>query len=230
MNHRRFYHKLTLRYKYAIIKYIYSFAFYYVYLYGSTWEDALMKLFRNIRGFILNHPAVFVAFALLMIVSICSALFTFNFLLNVIYNNEKAFEGESISFAEQYLKEGAVILGVMLISVFNLAYVYTYILDTRKREIAISRISGQTIFSAIATSYAEIFILSTLGYIIGVLIMKFLVLPLLSGRGFMFNDSIDVSQYLMLYLIFILVYSIVFLPSIINQMRKSPVEALTDEG
>lgn len=137
---------------------------------------------------------------------------------------------EKTSFAEQYLKEGAIIVGIMLMSVFNLAYVYTYILDTRKREIAINRISGQTISSAILTFYAEILILSTLGYIISALIVKFLILPGLSDRGFMFNDSIEVLQYIMLYLIFILIYSIVFLPSIINQIRKSPVEAMTDEG
>lgn len=137
---------------------------------------------------------------------------------------------EKTSFAEQYLKEGAIIVGIMLMSVFNLAYVYTYILDTRKREIAINRISGQTISSAILTFYAEILILSTLGYIISALIVKFLILPGLSDRGFMFNDSIEISQYMMLYLIFILIYSIVFLPSIINQIRKAPVEAMTDEG
>ncbi len=140
---------------------------------------------------------------------------------------------EKISFAEkygQYLKEGAIIVGIMLMSVFNLAYVYTYILDTRKREIAINRISGQTISSAILTFYAEILILSTLGYIISALIVKFLILPGLSDRGFMFNDCIEISQYIMIYLIFILINSIVFLPSIINQIRKSPVEAMTDEG
>ncbi len=194
-----------------------------------AFERTYMKIFRDIYKSITNNTIVFVAFMLLMILSVCSLLFVFNFVLNAVDYNTKLFEGEDITLAEQYLKDSAAISGFMLMSVFNLAYVYSYILDARKKEIAINRISGQTVFSAIIASYSEILILSTIGYIIGVLIMKLIVLPIISNLKFMFKDSIDAPQYFMLYLIFILIYSIVFLPSIISQMRKAPTEALTDE-
>lgn len=61
---------------------------------------SLMGLFRNIRGFITNNPVVFAAFALLMILSICSALFTFNFLLSVIQYNENRVQDERTYMVE----------------------------------------------------------------------------------------------------------------------------------
>lgn len=185
-----------------------------------------MKVLRNIYKFISENIAVFLAFLMLMILSASSLFFTFNFILNVMQNNDVTLNGGDVALL--YLKEGGIISGFMLISVFNLAYVYSYVLDTRKREIAISRISGQTMLSAVGIFYLEMLVLSSFGYIISLIGMKLIVFPLISERGFMFVDSLNVPQCIMLYLILIFIYSIVFLPSIIIQIRKSPAEALAD--
>ena len=184
---------------------------------------------RNIYNFISKNTIIFVAFMLLVVLSVCSLLFTLNFILNVVKNNEQTLDDAGMEYGARYFGEGATISVFILIGVFNLVYVYTYILDTRKKELSINRISGQTILSAVAISYFEIFILSTVGYIISVLIMKLAIFPIISERGFMFADSINTLMLFLIYLAFVLIYSLVFLPSIIRQIRKSPIEALIDE-
>ena len=186
-----------------------------------------MRIIENMRKLIVRHTAVFIAFMLLMVISVSSLLFTFNFVANVMTNNGiSPFDDD----AGRYLLEGGIISAFMLMSVFNLAYVYSYVLDTRRREIAINRISGQSILSCIGVFYLEMLIMSTIGYIISLAATKLVILPLMRGGGFMFADSLNISQCAFLYLILILIYSTVFLPSIAAEVRKSPSEALTEGG
>ncbi len=135
---------------------------------------------------------------------------------------------ESSSESWKYSVEVLLIIGIMSMSIFNLAYMYIYILDTRKKEIAVNRISGQTVFSAVFTAGGEVLIISTAGYLISVIFMKIILFPLLRNEGFLFADSIDAFQYFVIYIMFMLIYAAVFLPAIVYQVKKPPKEALSD--
>lgn len=132
-------------------------------------------------------------------------------------------------FSKHGLTDVFLVIGVTAVSVFNLAYIYLHILEMRKKEIAINRISGQTALSVVATSYGEVFILSTVVYFICVLFFDLVILPLLGGLGYWFADSLGFYQYLFVYIVLVAIYSIVFLPALICHAIKSPIEALTYE-
>lgn len=133
------------------------------------------------------------------------------------------------SFWDNYSMEMMIIVCIMSIGIFNLIYIYTYILDTRRKEIAIKRVLGQTIFSSVINYYMEILLLASVCYVFGVLIFKYGILLALKNHGFLFNDSINTAYYFLIYGIFVALYSIVFLPVIIRYVSKSPSEALTDD-
>lgn len=128
----------------------------------------------------------------------------------------------------QFFLDTILIVGIMSLSVFNLVYLYMYILDKRKKEIAVNRISGQTIFSGVLNAYSEILIISTTVYIFCAVLMKLCVFRLLKRLGTGLFDLISFIQYLIVYLIFILICSLVFLPAIIRFMKKPPAEELTE--
>lgn len=132
------------------------------------------------------------------------------------------------SFVESHPTETILVTGIMFVSVFTLAHIYIYLLDTRKREIAVRRISGQSIASATLLYYLEVLLLTTISYILAAVILKFCFLPLLQGYGTLFADNLDVSLLLIFYGITIALCTAVFLPSIIHFVKKSPSESLAD--
>lgn len=137
-------------------------------------------------------------------------------------------EATRISLWKDYLSELILIIGIMSLGIFNLVYLYTYILDTRKKEIAINRILGCTKLSAIASFYWESFLLTSFAFLLSVIIFKYGVLLLLKGQGSLFMDTLTFSRYLIVYVIYIVIFSVVFLPTIIYYVKKLPVEVLTD--
>ncbi len=138
-------------------------------------------------------------------------------------------EKGTAAFDKQSFVDSLLVIGVMSMSVFNLVYIYLHILEMRKKEIAINRISGQTALSVVITSHGEVFILSTIVYLISALFIELLLFPLLGGLGYWFADSLGFYQYLFVYIVLIAIYSIVFLPALIRHAIKSPIEALTYE-
>lgn len=53
-----------------------------------------MIIFKSIRNFILNHTSVFIVFILLLVFSVCSALYSVNLLNNVKKNNTQTSKEE----------------------------------------------------------------------------------------------------------------------------------------
>lgn len=132
------------------------------------------------------------------------------------------------SFFVAHPIETILIVGIMSVSVFSLVYIYIYILETRKREIAIQRIVGQNITSAIFHYYAEVFLLSSLSYLLSVILVKFGILHLLWSEGYLFADTLNFSTIAIVYAVMIGVCSAVFLPAIVYNVKKSPAEAVSD--
>lgn len=141
---------------------------------------------------------------------------------------ESPIEIPKTSFWNNYSTETILIIGIVSMGIFNLVYIYTYILDTRRKEIAINRILGRTKLSSIVNYYLETFSLATIAFILSSLFFKYVILVQLKNLGFLFKDSLLFANYLVIYVGFIFIFSVVFLPIIILYITKSPSEVLSD--
>lgn len=135
---------------------------------------------------------------------------------------------QQTSFVATHPTETILVTGIMFVSVFSLAHIYLYILDVRKKEIAVCRISGQTIASATFFYYAEVVLLSSVAYLFAVFLTKFCILLPLKSEGALFNDTLNFAAVSAVFGITIVLCSAVFLPAIIHAVRKPPAEALSD--
>lgn len=130
-------------------------------------------------------------------------------------NDDKA--GQSSSFKITTF----MIVVLMALGIFNLSYLYIFILEQRKKQYAIFQICGCSKAKGEFIYLVEIFIISFIPFIVSAVLFKFAIVPILVVLDKFTIYSMNLSSYLFLMIAYILVMICIFLPSISKYTLKS---------
>lgn len=132
-----------------------------------------------------------------------------------------------LSLASRNLYESFSSIAVVLLALLNISYLYRYILLSRKKPYAVYRVCGCTRARGMRLYAGELFLLSTLLFLVSAAVFKVGIQPLFPCIN---KDALTyrlfVSDYFVLYLFFLLAVAVVFLPTILSFSAKKPVALL----
>lgn len=131
-------------------------------------------------------------------------------------------EGEYSSQIDYFKTVMFMIILLMCLGIFNLSYLYVYILEQRKRQYAVFQICGCTKIRGALIYLAEIIIFSTAAYIFSALVFKLLLFPVVAALDSMTFYAMSVGSYVFLFICYLAAMLAVFLPCIIKYTSKSP--------
>lgn len=126
----------------------------------------------------------------------------------------------------QNLYRSALSALILIVALLNISFLYQYILKKREKCYGVYRICGCSAFKGFFLYFLEIVLLTTILYIFTVLIFHFGVERLLPFINKTLTYSLFLLDYLIIYVPFILLVSIIFIPVIIGFNRKKPIELL----
>lgn len=144
--------------------------------------------------------------------------------LTGIFPNSSVYlpEGEYSSQMDYFKTVMFMIILLMCLGIFNLSYLYVYILEQRKRQYAVFQICGCTKIRGALIYLAEIIIFSTAAYIFSALVFKLLLFPVVAALDSMTFYAMSVGSYVFLFICYLAAMLAVFLPCIIKYTSKSP--------
>ena len=151
-------------------------------------------------------------------------------LLESLFNGKVIQTPEEVSkmnFFEVYLKEIFFISLISLLILSVLVYLYNYILNTRKNEFIVKRVYDKSILKVVFSLLLELVLLVTVSYFIG-LGIYFVFVRIMSKWNM--SNLLYLFDYVNVYLIYLLIISILFVPIILKFKNKSITELLQDSG
>ncbi|MGN0537801.1 MAG: ABC transporter permease [Acutalibacteraceae bacterium] len=111
---------------------------------------------------------------------------------------------------------------VIVVALFNIIYLYSYMLNRRKHHFAVMRICGCNISQAVNMYYGEILLLSVFIYIVALILHLFCVMPIMTSLSETIQYYISFGQYILIYLFYIAVETVSFIPIIKKFSKTSP--------
>lgn len=153
-----------------------------------------------------------------------SAILTDIFKTNSVHLPEGEY-GREISDYNKYIIFTCLML---FLSIFNFVYLYSYILDKRKKQYSILRIYGCTKLKGIMIYTIEAIIISSLSYLISVALYLFVHLPVLRMLDKYTFFAMNIDSFLIVFASFILIMLCVVIPSIVKYSKKDIVDQYRD--
>jgi hypothetical protein len=114
----------------------------------------------------------------------------------------------------------------MVIGFFNFSFIYTSILEKRKKQIAIVRICGLSIIRGIALNILEVLLLASVFFLLSTGIYRILLLYLMSMIGSIFVDSLSIFDGIILYGAYTFIIVAILMPVVIKYNKKQPYSIL----
>lgn len=111
---------------------------------------------------------------------------------------------------------------VIFIALFNIIYLYAYMLNRRRYQFAVMRICGCSTDKAVTMYYSEILFLSIAVYAVALLIHLFCVMPIMTGLSDSIRYYISIEQYIVIYLMYLAFETVAFVPVISKFSKTSP--------
>lgn len=103
---------------------------------------------------------------------------------------------------------------LLFLGIINLVYLYSYILEKRKKQYAILRICGCTRLKGIAIYLCEILLIALISYVFAILLFKFIVIQVIAKVDIYTTYSMQLISYLYALLIYLLITILVLFPYI----------------
>ena len=110
---------------------------------------------------------------------------------------------------------------MIAVVILNISRLYTFIMSTRKKSLAVFSICGASKFTIFAMYISEIFITLLVSFIVGFLIFRFGLIGIISSIYPSFLEFFTLKIYLMIFGIYMTVGLIVMTANIIPVVRKS---------
>ena len=110
---------------------------------------------------------------------------------------------------------------MIAVVILNISRLYTFIMSTRKKSLAVFSICGASKFTIFAMYISEIFITLLASFIMGFLIFRFGLIGIISSIYPSFLEFFTFKIYLMIFGIYMTVGLIVMTANIIPVVRKS---------
>lgn len=149
---------------------------------------------------------------------------------NFINNVKNIFETDNVNTPEPYSMgvysetiNYVMVFGIIIfIAVINIVYLYSYIMNKRRRETAVLRICGCSMNSISLMYLAETVFTSAVSYIIAMLCHLLLVMPFMMKLTNTVRYYITPLQFAIIYAVYLAVEIVVFVPVIQKISRTSP--------
>ncbi|MDD6489693.1 MAG: hypothetical protein PUG48_07760 [Clostridia bacterium] len=117
-----------------------------------------------------------------------------------------------------------IIILLLSLGIFNLSYLYSFILEKRKKQYSVLQICGCTKLRGILIYAGEVIIVSVASYILSALLFKFALLPLIMNIDSLTVEAMGISSYLFLFVCYIIIMMCIFLPCVIKYSSKTVVQ------
>lgn len=117
---------------------------------------------------------------------------------------------------------------IIIIAVINIIYLYSYIMNKRKKETAVFRLCGCSLGKTASMYLTEILFLSAVSYAVAVLIHLVAVMPLMMNITQSLKYYISPLDFIIVYVIYLLIEILSFLP-IIQRVAKTSPSVLSKE-
>lgn len=148
----------------------------------------------------------------------------FSKILTGIFPNSEVYppEGNYSNQMDYFKMIMFIVILLMCLGIFNLSYLYVYILEQRKRQYAVFQICGCTKIRGALIYLAEIIVFSSVAYIVSALAFNTLLFPIVSALDSMTFYAMSLDSYVFLFICYLAAMLVVFLPCIIRYTSKSP--------
>lgn len=117
---------------------------------------------------------------------------------------------------------------IIVIAVINIIYLYSYIMNKRKKETAVFRLCGCSLGKTASMYLTEILFLSAVSYAVAVLIHLAAVMPLMLNITQALKYYISPISFAVVYIVYLLIEIFSFLP-IIRKVAKTAPSVLSKE-
>ena len=114
---------------------------------------------------------------------------------------------------------------IILVALFNIIYLYAYMLNRRGYEFAVMRICGCSTDTAVSMYYIEVLILSTGVFAVALAVHLLCVMPLMSSISPSFGYYISTKYFILSYIVYLAVETVAFVP-VISKFAKTPPSSL----
>ncbi len=136
-----------------------------------------------------------------------------------------AYSSKTYSSAISYISVFGIIV---VIALLNIAYLYAYIMNKRCREIAILRVCGCSFAETVKRCIAEVVIISLFSYLIALLLHLTVMMPLVIAVTPTQQYDISTTQFILIYLIYLIMEMISFVP-VLKKISRISYATLTKE-
>ncbi|MCH5268509.1 MAG: ABC transporter permease [Lachnospiraceae bacterium] len=109
---------------------------------------------------------------------------------------------------------------IAIVSASNFAILYRYILSSRKQSMMVYRICGMSFWKVVCLYLGECIFLTIPAYLTGLLLFRGVVLNIVSRYYEYMSGSLDISVYLVLFGIYIVVSLIILTTMIVHALRS----------
>ena len=127
-------------------------------------------------------------------------------------------------FKEQKVSKflSALLIVILSIGIFNMQYIYTYMLNIRTDTISLFRLYGFSKKKALYYLFFEFFVFVVTAILLGIVL--YLIISGFNYTAFFYRNNLNVSNILFTATLFIIYYIICFLPIIKKYIKNTPFE------
>ena len=127
-------------------------------------------------------------------------------------------------FKEQKVSKllSALLIIILSIGIFNMQYIYTYMLSIRTDTISLFRLYGFSKKKALYYLFFEFFVFVVTAILLGIVL--YLIISGFNYTAFFYRNNLNVSNILFTATLFIIYYIICFLPIIKKYIKNTPFE------
>ena len=143
--------------------------------------------------------------------------------INHIFQTEEINMPANIS-TEMMHSDYFIMIGVILLGILNISFIYISIMEKRKKQRAIFYILGCRKPQLIALCLGEIFIITTISFLLCAGFSKFILFNIINAFDEFFYHALSLNQYFSLYLIYTLLIVFVLLYQLVKFFGKTPIE------
>lgn len=115
---------------------------------------------------------------------------------------------------------------IAAVALLNLSFLYRYILKKREKKYGIYRICGCSQLKGFTLYFSEILIITSILFLLASLFFHCVVEQLLPVVNENLSYTLFIEDYLILYVVFLVLVSIIFIPVILRYNRKKPIDFL----
>lgn len=123
-----------------------------------------------------------------------------------------------------FTSENKAMIAMILVAVFNVAYLYIFVLQKRLKTIYIYKITGATNAKIFRIFSIEFFYLLIVQMVVSISVFKFIVVPIISKYDLVFGYGVSIKHYIFACAVMLILCILFVFPPMLFYIRKNAIE------